>query len=202
MDQRLYYPKTDAALYDEITCHLPKWGNGTTMHCSNVSIQCFRMMARVCRPVSILEIGFNLGHSCEIMFYLCSPNRIISVDINTAPDLLKARDLVAARHPGSFELITGDSKDPGTRAMIASANSRGVPFDLVYIDGDHSVEGVNADVELALSLGPRFIFFDDLMDEWGPGTIPAIDRHGLKVIAAQGNMCVCAPGVGYGWKKG
>lgn len=58
----------------------------------------------------------------------------------------------------SPNLITGSSHDEYVREQIRQAG----PFDVVFIDGDHSYAGVQADWEFALTLKPRLIAFHDI----------------------------------------
>ena len=71
---------------------------------------------------------------------------IVSVDINPQPD--------NAAHP----MIVGSSLDYKTQQLIIAHG----PFDVVFIDGDHSYEGVLSDWEFAKSLNPRLIAFHDV----------------------------------------
>jgi hypothetical protein len=56
------------------------------------------------------------------------------------------------------DVIVGDSRDAAVRE---AAREKG-PFDIVFIDGDHSFAGVAADWEYALSLQPKMIAFHDI----------------------------------------
>ncbi len=79
---------------------------------------------------------------------------------------------IKARHPGcatlsidiapqpdnSQPVIVGSSADP----LIQEQARRAGPFDVVFIDGDHSLMGATADWEFAQSLSPRLIAFHDI----------------------------------------
>lgn len=71
----------------------------------------------------------------------------VSIDIAPQPDNVQP-------------IIAGSSADSGIQEQ---AKDRG-PYDLVFIDGDHSYEGVKQDWEFALSLQPRLIAFHDIAD--------------------------------------
>ena len=34
-------------------------------------------------------------------------------------------------------------------------------FDLIFIDGDHSVEGIESDIKMSLQLNPKYLVLDD-----------------------------------------
>lgn len=61
--------------------------------------------------------------------------------------------------PGNTErLLLGSSTDP---AIQQQAREQG-PWDVVFIDGDHTLAGVTADWEFAQTLSPRLIAFHDV----------------------------------------
>ena len=57
-------------------------------------------------------------------------------------------------------LIIGDSSEESTRDEVRENG----PFDVVFIDGDHTLEGVTADWEFARSLKPKKVFFHDISE--------------------------------------
>ena len=74
---------------------------------------------------------------------------VVTVSIDIAP----AKD-------NTEQCIVGDSKSPEIRKLAESAG----PFDVVFIDGDHSLDGVRADWEWSRTLRPRLIAFHDIAD--------------------------------------
>ena len=121
-------------------------------------------VAKDCR--AILEIGSCFGGSLAgLAFAMPKGSRIVSVDICLLTkfphiDVEKVlRKKVAEIREGGYDahLVVGNSRDAD---VISAARVLG-PFDMVFIDGDHSYEGVRADW---LNYGPmgRIIAFHDI----------------------------------------
>lgn len=128
-----------------------------------------RAAAVVVRPQTYLEVGVRRGRSSAIVAATCPSCDIYGFDLwrenyagspNPGPDFVR-QQLAAVGHRGNLTLISGDS-----RATLP-AFLREHPdlfFDLITIDGDHSVEGASADLANAL---PRLkvggiVVFDDI----------------------------------------
>jgi hypothetical protein len=70
-------------------------------------------------------------------------------------------------------LVIGNSR---TQDIIKTVNELG-PYDLIYIDGDHTYEGVKADWENYRSMG-KMIAFDDIRNTIpsSTGDIPGVHK--------------------------
>lgn len=96
------------------------------------------------QPRIILEIGTARGGTCLIWSYLAS-EQVITCDLN---DMTRQRPLFSRfPPPGSnckVTLLSGNSHDPDFKARVADElNGRQVDF--LFIDGDHTEAGVEAD---------------------------------------------------------
>ena len=94
----------------------------------------------------VLVIG---SYSGGLEYYLKQAHphvEFVSVDISPQPENVAP------------QMIVGSSTDPAIQETIRGMG----PFDGVFIDGDHSYNGVKADWEFARSLNPRRIWFHDI----------------------------------------
>ena len=105
---------------------------------------------------SILEIGFNIGHSASMWleFDADKKSTLTSVDIGIHKDTEKAAAAVKNLHKDRFSFILSDSKN-------VKKQLKGQIFDLAFIDGDHSRTGVASDIRLCIDLQIPLLLFDD-----------------------------------------
>jgi cephalosporin hydroxylase len=98
------------------------------------------------KPKQILEIGTAKGGTLLIWSSIAT-DRVITCDIS---DMSVQADLyMSLPPPGStckVELLTGDSHSPEFKMRIAEALGN-EKVDFLFIDGDHTIEGVTADYE-------------------------------------------------------
>lgn len=98
------------------------------------------------KPKIIVEIGTARGGTLLIWSYLAS-KRVITCDLN---DTSLQRPLFSRfPPPGSncqVTLLTGNSHEARFKARLAQ-ELNGEKADFLFIDGDHTVEGVKADYE-------------------------------------------------------
>lgn len=96
---------------------------------------------RIHNPSSIMEIGFNAGHSALLFLCCTSPSvHVVSFDLGYYGYVFAAKRFIDEYFPGRHTLITGDSTQtiPNYEEHIMYRDP--VPpseFDLLFIDGGH-----------------------------------------------------------------
>ncbi len=144
---------------------------------------------------SYLEVGAREGIALK---YLCKElgvKRVTAVDLPNGPwgrantDGKLVKNLDSLNVP--YNLYLGDSTDP----LIIKAVSR-ERFDLVFIDGDHSYEGVKADYENYSPLG-RIVALHDVNQRegakaYGPTQL-FNEIGGHKIAHSKKGIGICSP---------
>lgn len=126
---------------------------------------------KAAKPAVILEIGTAKGATLLPWCRIAS-KKIVSVDLPGGihgggyPEIKQSlyKAFVADRPEVALHLIQADSHSPATR-KLAEEKLAGDLIDVLFIDGDHSYEGVKADFELWHHLvrpGGLVIFHDIL----------------------------------------
>ncbi len=121
------------------------------------------------RPKTYLEIGVRRGRSAAVVGALCPNCAIYGCDLwlpdyagaeNPGPDFVRG-ELCAVGHIGDVTLLSGDSR---TTVPAFLREHPDLFFDLITVDGDHSISGAARDMANVL---PRLkvggvVVFDDI----------------------------------------
>jgi len=110
-----------------------------------------------------LEIGFNAGHSAEIMLENNPELNLISFDLGDHEYSLVGKQFIDMKYPGRHTLIIGDSRISIPKFI---KDFPGKTFDLLFIDGGHEYEVAKADLENCKHLAHKeslFILDDTVM---------------------------------------
>lgn len=190
IDRVFLRTKADEILFERWTGDLPKRADVTPFHSGPHSIRQFRAALAVVgrtNGFNVLEVGFCLGHSARIFFGL-GVDTVTSIDNSQRSQTMLGAQIVKASHPASFEFIHGDAiKDPEPLTL----HLKGRRFQLMFVDGNHNLDGVQADIALGLALKVQHFLFDDFYPHWGPGVLPAIEAAKLVPLASFGTMMLC-----------
>lgn len=177
------YSAEDKAFFDKATGFLPARKETTPYHSGPHSVRSLRMAYELAgRPANVLEIGFCLGHSAALWLAL-GAETVTSVESSDRDETIEACEIMERRFGRRFSFIYREDT-----AVTSFAHSS-----FAYVDGDHSLEGVDEDVRWLTKIGVKTLLFDDYFPHWGPGTIPAIEKYGLVPLAILGTMCLCRP---------
>lgn len=146
--------------------------------------------AKLASPLNYLEIGTRRGHSlCMVVACASEFLDIYSFDLwidnyageeNPGPSLIDA-ELKRLDFKGDISFISGDSSETVPSFFAEASNPQA--FDLVVVDGDHSDEGAERDLENVahhVSEGGLLVF-DDITHPAHPGLLSVwhrvMERH-------------------------
>ena len=113
-------------------------------------------------PKTIYEMGFNRGSSSAMWVASSPSSHIISTDRwlveHQKNNSNKIKQLMSnLGQGGSFQLFDMDHNNVTLNKGEEWYNK----FDLIFIDGDHTKNGVERDTQTALKLNPKYIAYDD-----------------------------------------
>ncbi len=120
---------------------------------------------------TIMEIGFNAGHSSETFLQSPGCQKLLAFDIEQHPYTRTGVEFMQQKFKDRFEFIKGNSR---IQVPLYAQSHPGVTFDLIFIDGDHSFEGCIADIRNSRLLANRntILWIDDYIPA---GIKPAVD---------------------------
>ena len=126
-------------------------------------------------PKTYVEIGVAAGGTFMATCDLLSPTRAVAIDIS--PVIGTTIDDGRAGNKTPFDgllaaFIDGKTREffCGTSMDLATSSRCPATIDLLFVDGNHSYEGVKADFE---ALGPRsrVVVFHDIVSDACPGVV-------------------------------
>ena len=97
------------------------------------------------QPKSIMEIGFNAGHSALLFLAITPPTtKVVSFDLGEYAYVFAAKRYIDSLFPGRHTLVTGDStvtipkyEEQVAHRMKDINTAPPMRFDIIFIDGGH-----------------------------------------------------------------
>jgi cephalosporin hydroxylase len=127
---------------------------------------------------SYLEIGVAAGGTTFIFNHFFQPEKTVLIDDNRHPKHVLRPEIL--KEIERLEII-GNSRDPEIVEQITGS------FDLIVIDGDHSYEGVKADIDNYLPMlrkGGFLVLHDTVFEgpDWGVSQMVAELKNGFTLL--------------------
>jgi predicted O-methyltransferase YrrM len=112
--------------------------------------------------ISIMEIGFNAGHSSEVFLKHNNTSKVVSFDLGEYVSVDFGKDYIDSMYPDRHTLILGDSTQTVPKYIL---DNSGVKFDLIFIDGGHEYEIAIADIQNCYHLAHKntIVIVDDVV---------------------------------------
>lgn len=155
---------------------------------------------------SVMEIGFNAGHSADVMLAANTNMHLTSFDLGCHPYVSHAKEYMDKTYSTRHELVLGDST---LTVPDFIAGNPGRTFDVIFIDGGHTYEIATADLANCkrLSHSKTIVILDDTMftPGWEREYTTGPSRAWTEAIAAghvfeQARVDFC-PGMGMSYGK-
>jgi hypothetical protein len=106
--------------------------------------------ARIVKAKTILEIGTSMGYTA-MHLVMNTEAEITTMDIKDKPVVFRGTEWGSR-----ISRLIGDSRK--------SRFYRGIAYDMIFIDGDHSYAGVEHDTELVFDLLPKVVVWHDFQN--------------------------------------
>lgn len=186
-EELLYASEEDWAFYNErILPGLPtmagangdgkdKFGEYIPYHSGPHILRHFRDTIEIVKPNTILEIGFNMGHSASMWLNLCDAS-IVSIDVSRKDETQQASVVLYQKFAGRFAFQFREEK------------IFDLSYDMCFVDGAHDEENITNDIELCKSMKIPFLLFDDWYPRYGETQKAVAKFPELELVKDMNNL--------------
>ena len=133
--------------------------------------------------INVMEIGFNAGHSAELMLENNKSLKLTSFDLGQYDYVLPGKEYINMTYPDRHKLYLGDS------TLTVPAFTKQYPdakFDVIFIDGGHLYPIAKADIDNCFHLAHKdtIVMLDDTMytKDWEEGWTTGPTKAWLESI--------------------
>lgn len=135
------------------------WYGGNEGHTQQVQDETDFLSRKSSNVNSVLEIGFNGGHSSETFLGSSNDSIVDSIDIGYHHYVKFGNYFLKQKYGKRFNLFIGKSKD-----VLPTLIGENKKYDLIFIDGSHKYEDVIVDLNYARKLSNKdtLIILDDV----------------------------------------
>lgn len=156
-----------------------RWGPFTPAQHPSEIVGLLELMRRS-RPNTVLEIGTATGGTTYLLSHFTAPKGTV-ITVDRRPGISSDTLRRGSRRRQSIEVVILDSHTAEARNSLHERLRDGV--DVLFVDGDHTYEGVRQDfVEYADLLRPgSLLVFHDVVDDYS-------NKYGIKTNAWVGGV--------------
>ena len=134
--------------------------NNTNLKYNNLESKRYNIINLIKKhnPKNVLEIGFNSGFSSLLMKMTDENINLTCIDINEHEYVIPCFNTITSDYKDNMMIILKPSQTALQELILQN-----IKYDLIHIDGDHSLSGARKDLELCLKLSHSntVIIFDD-----------------------------------------
>jgi predicted O-methyltransferase YrrM len=110
----------------------------------------------------MLEIGFNAGHSADVLLGNNPDSTLVSFDLGYHDYMNISKEYIDSKYPGRHTLVVGNSLTTVPAYIAANPNKK---FDFIFIDGGHEYYIADGDLKNCRNLAKpnNVVVMDDIV---------------------------------------